>query len=299
MQTFLRNLTSLYEHSLFLEHIYQFLQVTPAINAVQPLQPVPKLSREGLHFAQVSFTYPGVNSPRCSDIDLELAPGQVIALVGENGSGKSTLIKLLCRLYDPTAGQITLENTDIRHFTPDEWRQDISVVFQEYMRYLLSAYDNIRLGDITGSHTLDSVRAAAGAAGIDEKLNALPQGYQTMLGKVFTGGEELSGGEWQKIAIARAFMRKGQIIVLDEPSSSLDPLAEAELFTHFRTLITGKSAILISHRFSTVQMADYIYVLEQGRIIERGTHKELLRLDGTYAHLYRTQAAQYQEIAVG
>ncbi len=298
LQTLLRNLTSLYEHSLFLEHIYQFLQVKPAIVSIPPVQAVPEVSREGVRFAQVSFTYPGSAHPTLSDIDLELAPGQVIALVGENGSGKSTLIKLLCRLYDPSAGQITLDGLDIRHFEPAGWRQEISVVFQEYMRYCLSVYDNIRMGDINEGHTMDTVRAAAIAAGIDEKINALPQGYQTMLGKQFTGGEELSGGEWQKIAIARAFMRNARLIVLDEPSSALDPLAEAELFTHFRTLIKGKSAILISHRFSTVQMADYIYVMERGRIIERGSHQDLLRSNGTYAHLYRVQAEQYQEMPI-
>ena len=294
LQTFLRNLTNLYEHSLFAEQIYQFLQVKPAIVVTPPVQAVPDVTRHGVRFQQVSFTYPGCAQPTLSNIDFELAPGQVIALVGENGSGKSTLIKLLCRLYDPTAGQIMLEDVDIRHFEPAGWRQQISVVFQEYMRYCLSVYDNIRLGDINDLHGMDSVRAAACAAGIEEKIHALPDGYQTMLGKQFTGGEELSGGEWQKIAIARAFMRKAGIIVLDEPSSALDPLAEVELFTHFRTLIKGKSAILISHRFSTVQMADYIYVMAQGRIIERGSHQDLLRLDGMYAHLYRSQAEAYQ-----
>jgi ATP-binding cassette subfamily B protein len=294
LQAFLRSLTGLYEHSLFLEQIYQFLQVKPRIAAESPTHPVPDVSREGVRFFHVNFTYPGGEQPTLSDIDLELAPGQVIALVGENGSGKSTLIKLLCRLYDPNAGRIVLESLDIRHFDPAVWRQQVSVVFQDYMRYYLSVYDNIRLGDINQIHTMDAVHAAARAAGIDDKITRLPVGYQTMLGKQFTDGEELSGGEWQKMAIARAFMRQSRIIVLDEPSSALDPLAEAELFRNFRALIKGKSAILISHRFSTVQMADYIYVMAQGRIIERGSHQELLQSNGTYARLYRTQAAQYQ-----
>lgn len=295
LQTFLRSITSLYEHSLFLEHIYQFLNYQPAIIAIPPEQELPQKADVGVRFEGVTFNYPGSEYPTLCDIDLDLSPGQVIALVGANGSGKTTLVKLLCRLYDPTAGKITIDDIDIRHISPDAWRRKLSVVFQDYLRCLASVFDNIRMGDMTRTPSLDEVRAAAQAAGIDEKINRLPQGYDTMLGKMFSGGEELSGGEWQKIAIARAFMRQADIIVLDEPSSALDPLAESELFTRFRTLIKGKSAVLISHRFSTVQMADYIYVLEQGRIIERGTHPELLRLDGTYAHLYRTQAKHYQE----
>ncbi|MEI7832601.1 MAG: ABC transporter ATP-binding protein [bacterium] len=297
LQGLLRSVTSLYEHSLFLEHIYQFLNYQPTIVAIPPEQGVPAESNIGIRFEKVNFCYPGSETPTLSDINIELPPGKVIALVGANGSGKTTLIKLLCRLYDPTTGRITIENTDIRHILPDNWRRQLSVVFQDYLRCLASVYDNIRMGDMTRTPTIDEVRVAAQAAGIDEKINRLPQGYDTMLGKMFSGGEELSGGEWQKIAIARAFMRQANIIVLDEPSSALDPLAEAELFTQFRMLIKGKSAVIISHRFSTVQMADYIYVMEQGQIIERGTHQELLRIEGTYAHLYHTQARHYQQTA--
>ncbi len=295
LQGLLSSVTSLYEHSLFLEHIYQFLNFQPAIVAVPPVVEFPTASKVGVHFEGVSFNYPGSESPILTDIDMELLPGQVIALVGANGSGKTTLIKLLCRLYDPTSGMITIEGIDIRHISPEEWRRKLSVVFQDYLRCLASVFDNIRMGDMSRDVSQEEVRVAAEAAGIDGKINRLPNGYDTMLGKMFSGGEELSGGEWQKLAIARAFMRQSDIIVLDEPSSALDPLAESELFTRFRTLIKGKSAVLISHRFSTVQMADYIYVMEQGCIIERGTHQELLQLAGTYAHLYATQAKHYQE----
>ena len=305
LQSLLRALTNLYEHSLFVAHIAHFLQLKPQITAVTPTRPVPAPALEGVRFHDVSFTYPGAAHPTLRDIDLTLAPGQVIALVGENGAGKTTLIKLLCRLYDPTTGHITLDDTDIRHFTPEEWRQHLSVVFQDFMRYYATVEENICVGDVrpggrrSAEPQLDviaAMRDAAHAAGIADKIESLPQGYQTMLGKTFTGGEELSGGEWQKIALARAFMRDAPIIVLDEPSSSLDPLAEVELFTHFRTLLAGKSAILISHRFSTVQMADDIYLLERGRIIERGTHQQLLFRDGAYAHLFRTQAESYQTL---
>lgn len=294
-QSLLRGLAGLYEHSLFQSNYDEFLTLRPTLVAMPPVHVIPRQITEGVRFHDVSFCYPHSTCNALQSIDLEILPNQVIALVGSNGSGKTTLTKLLCRLYDPSAGHISLENIDIRRFAPEEWRRRISVVFQDYVRYHLSAHENIWLGNATGGASVEEVVRAAQAAGADAVIQRLPEGYETQLGHAFFGGHELSIGEWQKVAVARAFLRNARIIVLDEPSSSLDPLAEAELFQRFRTLIQGRSAVLVSHRFSTVQMADCIYVMEQGRIIERGSHQELLRLGGRYAALFQVQAAHYQQ----
>jgi ATP-binding cassette subfamily B protein len=241
----------------------------------------------------VCFRYPGCTEYALRDINLEIKAGQVIALVGPNGSGKTTIAKLVPRLYDPTSGRITVDGIDLRHLEPADWQRRVSVVFQDFLQYPLSALDNIWLGDISRKPELAGIREAARASGVDKVVEKLPRGYDTILGNEYTGGHELSGGEWQKIAVARAFFREAALAILDEPTSALDPRAEAELFRKFRTLIEGKSAVLISHRFSTVQMADYIYVLDEGAIIEQGTHQELLRLDGTYAQLYHVQAERF------
>src|SRR5690606_11273727 len=213
----------------------------------------------------VRFSYPGSEQEVLRGVDLTLRPGEIIALVGENGAGKTTLIKLLCRLYDPASGRVRVDGTDLRDTDPREWRQQISVVFQNYVHYFLTARENIWLGDISQPPAEDRIRRAAHLSGVEEAVGRLPDGYDTRLGKMFDQGSELSIGEWQKLALARAFYRDASIVVLDEPTSSLDPLAEAELFRHFRRLVAGRSAILISHRFSTVQMADRIYVLEGGQ----------------------------------
>jgi len=218
----------------------------------------------------------------------------VIALVGENGSGKTTLVKLLCRLYDPTRGDITVDGVDLRSLDPVQWRREISVAFQDYAHYALKAWENIWLGDVEAPPDPARIAAASRRSGADAAIRRLPQGYETMLGHWFAKGQELSVGEWQKIALARTFWREAHILILDEPTSSLDPLAEAELFREFRALLDGRSAILISHRFSTVQMADCIYVMENGRIIESGTHDELVHRSGTYARLFETQAQYYR-----
>lgn len=294
LQLLLRGMAGLYEHSLFLTNYDEFLNLRPTLVAMPPVHGVPQQLAEGIRFHDVCFCYPHSARNALQAIDLEIKPGQVIALVGSNGSGKTTLTKLLCRLYDPDAGHITLDDVDIRHFAPEEWRRQISVVFQDYVRYYLSAHENIWLGNATSEVSAEEVVLAAQAAGADAAIQRLPQGYATMLGHAFFGGHELSIGEWQKVAVARAFLRNARIIVLDEPSSALDPLAEAELFQRFRTLIQGRSAVLVSHRFSTVQMADCIYVMEHGRIIERGSHQELLQLGGRYAYLFHVQAAHYQ-----
>lgn len=298
-QTLLRGLAGLYEHSLFLSNYDKFLTLRPTLVALPPVHVLPPQPVEGVRFHGVSFCYPHGTRNALEEIDLDIQPGQVIALVGSNGSGKTTLAKLLCRLYDPSAGHITQEQIDIRHFAPAEWRRRISVVFQDYVRYYLSAHENIWVGNAVEMPSAEAVVQAAQAAGADAVIQRLPQGYGTQLGHAFFGGHELSIGEWQKIAVARAFLRDASIIVLDEPSSALDPQAETELFQRFRTLIQGRSAVLVSHRFSTVQMADCIYVMEHGRIIERGSHQELLRLGGRYAYLFQMQAAHYQHAPQG
>jgi ATP-binding cassette subfamily B protein len=228
-------------------------------------------------------------------INLTIAPGQVIALVGENGSGKTTLMKLLSRLYDPDSGTVTVDGVDIRQLDPAKWRRQISVILQDYVQYQLPVWENVWLGDVETAPDREKIIEAAERSGADPAIRRLPQGYDTPLGCWFEQGRELSIGEWQKVALARAFLRDSHFVVLDEPTSALDPLAEAELFRHFRRVIQGRSAVLISHRFSTVQMADYIYVMDQGRVKEHGTHRELLERGGLYARLYLAQAAPYQE----
>lgn len=294
LKDLLSNISGLYEDNLFLTNLYEFLDLKPQM--MIPAQPkiVPNPMQQGITFEEVSFQYSNSARPALHQINLTLQPGEVIALVGENGSGKTTLIKLLCRLYEPTQGRITLDGIDLRQFSPIDLRRHISVIFQDYAKYNLSAMTNIGLGNIDPSPTLSSIQHAAERSGAATVIEKLPRGYETILGKLFEDGEELSIGQWQKIALARAFLRDSQIIVLDEPTSAMDPQAEAEVFAKFRTLIQRQAAILISHRLSTVKMADRIYVLQEGKILEQGTHLELIQLNGVYAHLFETQAQQYR-----
>jgi ATP-binding cassette subfamily B protein len=294
IQAILGSLAGLYEDNLFLTHFYKFLDLHPAILSPDHPVPVPGPLSQRVEFRNVHFSYRGGTKNAIAGVSLSILPGEVIALVGENGSGKTTLIKLLCRLYDPSAGTITVNDIDLRHFDPVVWRKEISVIFQDYVHYYLSAGENIWVGDIEQDQDPARIAAAAQRSGVDPVIRRLKAGYHTKLGHWFYGGQELSEGEWQKIALARAFFRDAGIVVLDEPTSSLDPLAEAELFRKMRNLLDGRSAVIISHRFSTVQMADRICVLEGGRIIEQGNHEELLRLNGLYARMFRTQAEHYQ-----
>jgi ATP-binding cassette subfamily B protein len=289
----LQNLALLYEDNLFLSNFYQFLNLKPQI--VQPSDPipVPRPMKTGIVFNRVSFDYPKSSRRVLKEINLVIRPGEVVALVGENGSGKTTLIKLLCRLYDPTGGSITLDGIDLREFEPNALRREISVIFQDYAKYHLTARENIWFGDIRLPPNDEKITIASDRSGAHEVINRLPENYDTVLGKWFEKGEELSTGQWQKVALARAFLRNSQLIVLDEPTSAMDPKAEYEVFKTFRELLQNQAAILISHRLSTVKMADHIYVLEQGELIESGTHTELMSLGGAYAEMFERQAQQY------
>lgn len=291
----LSGVAGLYEDNLFLTNFYKFMELKPRVLA--PADPVPAPTRftQGIVFHDVHFAYPSDSRKVIESVNLSIAPGQVIALVGANGSGKTTLVKLLCRLYDPDIGRITVDGTDIRCLDPAEWRRRVSVILQDYVQYGMTAWENIWLGDVESEPDRSRITRAAELSGADSAIRRLPQGYDTPLGYQFKRGRELSIGEWQKVALARAFLRDSELVVLDEPTSSLDPLAEAEVFEHFRRAIQGRSAVLISHRFSAVRMADYIYVLDHGRVAESGTHQGLFDRGGLYARLYSAQAARYQD----
>lgn len=293
-QSLMSSISSLYEHSLFMHDFYAFLALegqTLALPAAGRLVPQPMT--EGIVFKDVAFRY--AQSPRevLTGINLTIQPGEIIALVGENGAGKTTLIKLLCRLYDPTRGQITLDGVDLRAYDLASLRRAITVLFQDYSQYQLAAWENIWFGDVSAPTDRTRIAAAAQKAGADALINALPEGYDSILGNMF-GGHELSVGQWQRIALARTFMRDAQLVVLDEPTSALDVMTESEVFERFRQIIQGRAAILISHRLSTIRMADKIYVLDNGCIAESGTHDQLMALDGIYAKLFRTQSRYYR-----
>jgi ATP-binding cassette subfamily B protein len=293
-QELLLSLANLYENNLFVRNVYAFLD--QPVTLVEPVhsRPIPRPFRQAIRCEHVRFQYRGSSRPCLDDVSMVIEPGEVVALVGENGAGKSTLIKLLCRMYDPTDGRITIDGTDIRQFKKAELRRAISVVFQDFVQYQLPVKDNIWLGNIHLPASDETIVRSAHAADADAFIRKLKWGYESVLGTLFEGGEELSVGQWQKIALARAFHRPSELIVLDEPTSALDPKSEFAVFEKFRQLAAGRSTLLISHRLSTVKMADRIYVLRGGRIVEQGTHEELVELGTDYASLYNTQAASYR-----
>lgn len=298
-QVFLREMlggvANIYEDNLYLADLFEFLSLEHKVREPRHPRPVPMPMRRGIVFHNVNFKYPPMtNRKAVQDVSLMIHPGETIAFVGENGSGKTTLIKLLCRLYDPTSGYISIDGTDLREFKAEELRQQISVIFQDYARYNLTAMENIGLGNIHLQNDLDQIKKAAFCSGADKVITELKQGYETILGKCFDDGEELSIGEWQKIALARAFVRDAQVLVLDEPTSSLDAKAEYEIFRNFQERSAGKTTILISHRFSTVRIADSIHVLHHGTVVESGSHKELIRQGGKYAQMFEMQARPYR-----
>jgi len=289
------SLAGLYEDTLFLTNLYEFLNLKPKIVNSPTPRSLPCPLQTGIVLEHVTFQYPGSSQPALEDISLTIKPGEHIALVGENGSGKTTLAKLLCRLYDPTEGRITLDGVDVRDLDIQALRASISVIFQDYARYNLSVEENIWFGDVHTPLDPEQIAHAAHHAGIDGRITQLKDGYHTILGRQFQDGEQLSIGEWQKIALARAFLRDAQLTILDEPTSAMDARAEFEIFSQFHHLAQGRATVTISHRFSTVRSADCIYVLEHGRIIEQGSHGSLIERNGTYASLFRTQARYYVE----
>ncbi|MGB7250553.1 MAG: ABC transporter ATP-binding protein [Phormidesmis sp.] len=294
LKTLMSGLSGLYEDHLFLQNLYELLALKPTITTPAYPKSMPNPMQKGIAFQHVDFQYSGTTRQALKDISLTVRPKETIALVGENGSGKTTLIKLLCRLYDPTHGKITIDGIDIKELSVDHLRDQISVIFQDYAKYNLSAQDNIWLGNTQLPAQSDAVISAARRSGAHDVIERLPQKYDTMLGKLFKGGEELSIGQWQKVALARAFLRDSQVIVLDEPTSAMDPKAEYEVFKRFRELIEDQAAILVTHRLSTVKMADRIYVMDRGKIVESGCHEALIDQQGLYANLFETQARSYR-----
>ena len=293
-QGILSGVGSIYENNLFMANLFDFLGLKPQMGVAARNQGLSVPLRSGIEFRRVGFRYPESEEWALRDIDLTIRPGEKIALVGPNGAGKTTLIKLLSRLYDPTEGMILIDGVDIRELDPLDLRQRIGVIFQDFVRYHLAASENIGVGQIEALDRLEQIIESARKSGADSIIENLPDGYQTMLGRWFHGGHELSVGQWQKIALARAFMRDAEILVLDEPTASLDAETEYEIFRRFQELTVGKMAILISHRFSTVRMADRIVVIQEGRVAEIGSHQELLNQGGIYGHLFSLQAEGYR-----
>ncbi|MGY6552431.1 MAG: ABC transporter ATP-binding protein [Erythrobacter sp.] len=285
--------SGMYDHRLYLSQLFDFLSVEPDL--IAPSQPVtvPVPVRQGVRFHNVSFRYPSNRELALANIDFELAAGKVTAIVGENGSGKTSLIKLLCRLYDPDEGKITLDGIDIRQFDPASYRQLFSVIFQDYSRYAETVSENIRFGDVAAKLDDPRIAYAAKLGGAVDFIADLPKGLATPLTRLFDDGRELSLGQWQRVALSRAFFPHSQFIIMDEPTSAVDPRAEAELFDNFKERLEGRAALVISHRLSTIRMADVIYMLGNGRVLEAGTHDELVAAGGRYAALFSRQARAF------
>ncbi|MBZ5515480.1 MAG: ABC transporter ATP-binding protein/permease [Acidobacteriia bacterium] len=294
IQLVFSTLSGIADQALFLTDLLAFFAVRPKVQSRPDAIPAPRPIREGFEFQNVSFAYPGTSRLVLKDLNIRFEPGEKIALIGENGQGKTTLVKLLTRLYDPTAGRILLDGVDLGDYDLEDLCGQIAVIFQDFMRYEMTAAENIALGQIKDLENPQKIAAAARKSRADSVIRSLPRGYEQMLGRRFDGGVDLSGGEWQKIALARAYLRDAQLLILDEPTASLDARSEHEVFQRFAELTAGKMALLISHRFSTVRMADRILVLEDGKIAEQGSHYELMACGGRYSEMFELQAANYR-----
>jgi ATP-binding cassette subfamily B protein len=294
IQQIFSTLSGIADQALFLTDLLAFFEMQPTIRSKPKALPAPRPIIHGFEFRDVSFRYPGNPRLVLDRLSFRLDTGERLALIGENGQGKTTIVKLITRLYDPTEGQILLDGVDLREYSLEDLYREIGVIFQDFMRYEMTARENIAVGRIEELENLDALRLAARKSLADPVIAQLPGQYEQMLGRRFDGGVDLSGGEWQKVALARAYLRDAQLLILDEPTASLDARSEFEVFQHFAELTAGKMALFISHRFSTVRMADRIMVLENGRIAEQGSHQQLVALDGRYAAMFEMQAASYR-----
>lgn len=292
VQALFAGVQRIFESGLFLDDLRAFLE-HGEFAAREDEGPESPAGFETLHAEGVSFTYPGSTEPAVKDVDITIRTGEVVAIVGENGSGKTTLAKLLARLYEPDEGAIRWDGVDVRRWSTSSVRSRIAVIFQDFVRYAFSASDNLAIGDVTRPADPARVREAARAAGADRAIENLPDGYATPLSRIFSGGRDLSGGQWQRVAIARGYYRDAPLVILDEPSAALDPRAEHDLFASLRETLQGRTVLFISHRFSTVRSADRIYVMDGGAVAEHGSHDELMAKQGIYAELFQLQAAAY------
>jgi ATP-binding cassette subfamily B protein len=293
LESILSRFTAVSQGAIYLSDFFEFFDIRPGITVPRNPLAFPDPIRSGFEFQDVGFRYQHSEKWAARHLNFTLRAGEKIALVGENGAGKTTLVKLLARLYEPTEGSILLDGKDLRLYDLVSLRQNIGIIFQDYLRYQMRVSDNIAVGNILQKENAPLIITAAEQSLASDLVNRLPGGYEQMLGKRFQEGIELSGGEWQKVALARAYMRQAQVLILDEPTSALDARAEYEVFQRFAALTRGKTAVLISHRFSTVRMADRILVLQEGELIESGTHSELIERKGKYAELFALQAKGY------
>jgi ATP-binding cassette subfamily B protein len=294
IQQVFSTLSGIADQALFLTDLLAFFQMKPAIQSKPNALAAPRPIKKGFEFREVSFIYPGTDRLVLNRLNFHLDPGERVALIGENGQGKTTIVKLITRLYDPTQGEILLDGVDLREYDLEDLYREIGVIFQDFMRYEMTARENIAVGKIEELSDLPALKAAAKKSLADEVIARLVAGFDQMLGRRFEGGVDLSGGEWQKLALARAYLRDAQLLVLDEPTAALDARSEYQVFQRFAELTSGKMALFISHRFSTVRMADRIVVLEAGNIAEEGTHEQLTRMGGRYAEMFELQAASYR-----
>lgn len=298
MRSLLGNIGQIYRNSLFLENLFEFLDWQPTILEPSTPRPAPLSLVQGIRFRQVTFRYPGSTTPVLSNFDLFIPAGQTIAIVGDNGAGKSTLLKLLCRFYDPEEGAIEIDGIDIRELSLREYQDRVTVLFQFPVRYQATAAENIAFGSAHAKDDRHAIEKAAIAAGAHDFITELPYGYDTLLSKSLAEGAELSGGQWQRVALARAFLRRSPIVVLDEPTSAMDPWAEAQWLERFSSMVSDRTAIVITHRFTAAMRADYIYLMQKGQIAEAGTHDELLRKGGFYAQAWAEQTQTPAKILV-